>query len=152
MPNLVKSWLVISIATLKIATSRAAGCHAPAEDVNMRQPLKLITIDRYNSGEPVHNCGLTPLRLDHWGNVGTWMEMVCDLVGGLEHVACSHIWGIIIPADSYVYYYFSEDLKAPTFHQPLMDCHGTCHCKYRLVIQRSYGKWPIYNEFSHEQL
>eukprot|EP00435_Cladocopium_sp_Y103_P027059 s1349_g6.t1 len=30
-------------------------------DVNVRQPLKLITIDRYQSGEPIHNCGLTPL-------------------------------------------------------------------------------------------
>ena len=32
------------------------------------------------------------------------------LVGGLEHVLCSHILEIIIPTD----YYFSEGLKPPT--------------------------------------
>ncbi|CAK8991851.1 unnamed protein product [Durusdinium trenchii] len=30
-------------------------------DVNVRQPLKLITLDRYNQGMPIRNCGLTPL-------------------------------------------------------------------------------------------
>mmetsp|Transcript_62512 Transcript_62512/g.116941 ORF Transcript_62512/g.116941 Transcript_62512/m.116941 type:complete len:207 (-) Transcript_62512:92-712(-) len=30
-------------------------------DVNARQPLKLITLDRYHSGQPIKNCGLTPL-------------------------------------------------------------------------------------------
>ncbi|CAJ1427111.1 unnamed protein product [Effrenium voratum] len=30
-------------------------------DVNARQPLKLITLDRYHSGQPIRNCGLTPL-------------------------------------------------------------------------------------------
>jgi len=30
-------------------------------DVNSRQPLKLITLDRYHSGQPIRNCGLTVL-------------------------------------------------------------------------------------------
>eukprot|EP00440_Ansanella_granifera_P070818 gb/GFBE01076857.1/.p1 GENE.gb/GFBE01076857.1/~~gb/GFBE01076857.1/.p1 ORF type:complete len:211 (+),score=61.01 gb/GFBE01076857.1/:1-633(+) len=32
-------------------------------DINARQPLKLVTLDRYQSGQPVRNCGMTPLML-----------------------------------------------------------------------------------------
>jgi len=38
-------------------------CLAEGADVNSRQPLKLITLDRYQTGQPVKNCGMTPLML-----------------------------------------------------------------------------------------
>ena len=64
---------------------------APAEDVNVRQPLKLITIDRYQSGEPINNCGLTPLHLVKiWG-----FSHVCPFLifhaslRKLEDISCS---------------------------------------------------------------
>lgn len=31
------------------------------EDVNVRQPLKLATMDRHRSGQPINNCGMTAL-------------------------------------------------------------------------------------------
>eukprot|EP00931_Biecheleriopsis_adriatica_P120372 TRINITY_DN95492_c0_g1_i1.p1 TRINITY_DN95492_c0_g1~~TRINITY_DN95492_c0_g1_i1.p1 ORF type:complete len:202 (-),score=39.89 TRINITY_DN95492_c0_g1_i1:182-787(-) len=38
-------------------------CLADGADVTARQPLKLITLDRYQQGQPVRNCGMTALML-----------------------------------------------------------------------------------------
>ena len=32
-----------------------------SQDVNVRQPLKLATMDRHRSGQPINNCGMTAL-------------------------------------------------------------------------------------------
>ncbi|CAE8642289.1 unnamed protein product, partial [Polarella glacialis] len=42
-------------------------CLAAGADVNVRQPLKLCTLDRFQKGEPLRNCGLTPLMISARG-------------------------------------------------------------------------------------
>eukprot|EP00439_Symbiodinium_sp_Y106_P010572 s2376_g1.t1 len=42
-------------------------------DVNSRQPLKLITLDRYHSGQPIRNCGLTVLSLSSRSRIGSFL-------------------------------------------------------------------------------